>query len=135
MSPAATKSSTAPSLAATDQATGSTYSSPKKPIMRPRTWATANKGGLRCFSAAARAGEQAFHLFDVAPVGEEHDHVVVVGDQRVVVRDVHFVAAHHRADGGALGKRDLAHAFSHHARSLVRTVHHGLERLGRAATQ
>src|SRR5688572_15564110 len=131
ISAAATKSMTWPSCTVSDQAMGSRYSSPKKAIIKPRTWATASTVDL----SPAGAGEQPLDLLDVAPVGEEHDHVVVVGDHGVVVGDVHFVAAHHGADDGAFGQRDLAHALAHHARGLVRAVHHGLERLGRTAPQ
>src|SRR6185436_1124960 len=132
---AATKSMTAPSRAPSDQAMGSAYTSPKKAIIRPRTCATANKSAAPGASAAAGAREQALDLLHVPAIGEEHDHVVVVGDQGVVVRDVNFVAAHHRADGRALRQRNLADAPAHHARGLVGAVHHGLERLGGTAPQ
>src|SRR5687768_17937732 len=103
--------------------------SPKKAIMSPSRCATANMPGL----TSAGAGEQTLHLFDVAPVGEEDDDVIVVVDHGVVVGDGHLVAAHHGADDGALGQRYLAHLAAHHARGLVGAVDHGLERLGGAA--
>src|SRR5688572_30807197 len=103
--------------------------------MSPSTCATANKPGSAAASASARAGEQAFDLFDVPPVGDEHDDVVVVRDHGVVVRDVHIVASHHGADDGTFGKRDLVHAPAHHSRCPVRAVHHGLKCLGGTAAQ
>src|SRR5678816_747821 len=82
ISAAVTKSITAPSCTSNDQAMGSTYSIPKKAIMRPSTWATAST--FVPASATARAREQAFDLFDVPAIRKENDHVVVVHDLRVM---------------------------------------------------
>src|ERR1041384_3358087 len=125
--PAITKSMTAPSCTASDQAMGSRYNSPKKAIMSPSRWATANKSASpRSTSAAARPGEQPLDLLDVAAIRQEHDHVVVVGDLRVVMRDHHRIPTHHRADARALGQRDLTDLAADDARGLVGAVDHGL---------
>src|SRR5687767_10602882 len=108
---------------------------PKKAIMSPSRWATASIYRSLVTLTASGAGEQALHLLDVAPVRQEHDHVIVVVDHGVVVSDRHVVAAYHRADDGALGKRNLPDLASHDAGGLVGAVNHGLERLGRAASQ
>ena len=61
---------------------------------------------------------------------------MVVGlDDGVVVGDEDRVAAHHGADGGAGGERDLVHAPADDPRGLGVAVGDRLDGLGRAAAQ
>ena len=79
--------------------------------------------------------EQPLDSIDVPPVGEEYDHVVFGFDGRVVMRHDDVFAAYHRHDAGARRQLDLLEPPTDHLRSLLATMHDGLDRFGQTTSQ
>src|SRR5690606_14769084 len=102
---------------------------------RPRPRAPSPKPLASSLLLPARYVEEPLDGVDLAAIGQEENHMIAALNDRVVMRDVHLVVAHDRADAGPCRQIDLFDALTDDEAFALRAVGDGFERLGSAAPE